>query len=227
MQRVREHWWKNRQAKEALALLHQHDRGGRSIESKLLAGLTKNGPNDFVNSLENVSAHRCFCLCHLLLNGCSVTFSFVSCQIPRNVRLMYMHAYQSLIWNEIVSRRIAAHGLNLCEGDLVYVGTMEMPIEPLDDDDGHIEMNDENDDNEQQSANSNTDQTSSNVSRFQAMVKPLTRADIDTNKYSIFDVVLPLPGHDITYPSNACAEWYEDRLKRDNLSSELLKRKQK
>lgn len=55
MQRVREHWWENRQAKEALALLQRYDRGGRSIESKLLSGLTKNGPNDYVNSLENVS----------------------------------------------------------------------------------------------------------------------------------------------------------------------------
>lgn len=148
-------------------------------------------------------------------------------QIPRNVRLMYIHAYQSLIWNEIVSRRIAAHGLNLCEGDLVYVDTVEVPTDRLDDD-VDDEMNDENDDNEQSAAGPNADdQASSAVSRFQAMVKPLTRADIDSNKYSIFDVVLPLPGHDITYPSNECAEWYEDRLKRDNLSSELLKRKQK
>lgn len=58
MQRVREHWWENRQAKEALALLQRHDRGGRSIESKLLAGLTKNGPNDYVNSLEQVRIRR-------------------------------------------------------------------------------------------------------------------------------------------------------------------------
>lgn len=55
MQHVREHWWENRQAKEALALLQRHDRGGRSIESKLLSGLAKNGPNDYVNSLESVS----------------------------------------------------------------------------------------------------------------------------------------------------------------------------
>ena len=135
---------------------------------------------------------------------------------------MYIHAYQSLIWNEIVSRRIAAHKLNLCEGDLVYVDTMQMCNDHMDDDDG-IEMADEVDDSEQLA---NADQAS-NVSRFQAMVKPLTRADIDSNKYSIFDVVLPLPGHDITYPSNECAQWYEDRLKQNNLSSELLKRKQK
>lgn len=144
---------------------------------------------------------------------------------------MYIHAYQSLIWNEIASRRIAAHGLKICEGDLVYVDTMEMCNDHLDGD--QIEMNDDddgggnNDGDEQPPANANTDQDASQVSRFQAMVKPLTQADIDSNKYSIFDVVLPLPGHDITYPSNECAQWYEDRLKRDNLSSELLKRKQK
>lgn len=65
MQRVREHWWENRQAKEALALLQRHDRGGRSIESKLLTGLSKHGANDYVNSLENVSTtHVCCLLVH-------------------------------------------------------------------------------------------------------------------------------------------------------------------
>lgn len=141
---------------------------------------------------------------------------------------MYIHAYQSLIWNEIVSRRVAAHGLNLCEGDLVYVDSTGVCDDHVDDD--AIEMNDDGDGNgdggDEQPADANADQASQ-ISRFQAMVKPLTQADIDSKKYSIFDVVLPLPGHDITYPSNECGQWYEDRLKRDNLSSELLKRKQK
>lgn len=141
---------------------------------------------------------------------------------------MYIHAYQSLIWNEIVSRRVAAHGLNLCEGDLVYVDSTGVCDDHVDDD--AIEMNDDGDGNgdggDEQPADANADQASQ-ISRFQAMVKPLTQADIDSKKYSIFDVVLPLPGHDITYPSNECGQWYEDRLKRDKLSSELLKRKQK
>lgn len=55
MQPVRENWWKNRNAQEALDLLQRHDRGGRSIEHKLLTGFVKNGPNDYKNSLENVS----------------------------------------------------------------------------------------------------------------------------------------------------------------------------
>lgn len=51
----------------------------RSIEASLLQGLVKHGPKDLVNSLQ---------------------------AIPRNTRLMYVHAYQSYVWNFMVSRRL-------------------------------------------------------------------------------------------------------------------------
>lgn len=35
------------------------------------------------------------------------------------MRLMYLHAYQSFIWNEAVSKRLKLNGLNVCIGDLV------------------------------------------------------------------------------------------------------------
>lgn len=146
-------------------------------------------------------------------------------QIPRNVRLMYIHAYQSLIWNEMASRRISKFGLRLCEGDLVFVNSENISTEILDDE--NADAGDEQNEQHDESLAPETEQPSENVSTFQAMVKPLTAADIESNKYSIFDLVLPLPGHDITYPSNECAEWYEERLKQDGLSSEKLKHKQK
>lgn len=52
MRAVREHWWKHRDAEAALKLLFKTNTG---VEAKLLAGLYKNGPNDYVNALENVS----------------------------------------------------------------------------------------------------------------------------------------------------------------------------
>jgi len=42
------------------------------------------------------------------------------CKIPRNMRMMYLHSVQSLIWNKAVSKRLREHGLRPVVGDLVF-----------------------------------------------------------------------------------------------------------
>lgn len=136
-------------------------------------------------------------------------------RIPRNVRLLYCHSYQSLIWNRVASRRLKELGYQLIPGDLVYVDktvSAELPIE-----DAPIELQDNPPEEESEE--------SSETSVFKNLVKPLTEADIASGQYTLFDVVLPLPGHDITYPANECGKWYEDMMAEDGLSSEKLKSK--
>uniref|UniRef100_A0AAR2IME7 Pseudouridylate synthase 7 homolog n=1 Tax=Pygocentrus nattereri TaxID=42514 RepID=A0AAR2IME7_PYGNA len=92
--------------------------------------------------------------------------------IPRNNRLMYIHSYQSFVWNTMVSRRVEAYGLKAVEGDLVLRGGT-----------AHV----------------------------------LTAEEAE--KQSIHDVVMPLPGFDVIYPT------HEDLLTVDNLDIDNLRHK--
>ena len=56
-------------------------------------------------------------------------------------------------------------------------------------------------------------------------VKVLTEADLD--KYSIFDVIMPLPGKDVDFPGGSLGERYREFLRRDGLDPDNFVRKQK
>lgn len=96
----------------------------------------------FIERVKVLSKHdSCFCFCrvvicclhhHVRRFACAAALQqiqhlncFLSSrpQIPRNNRLMYIHSYQSFVWNTMVSRRIQAFGLKAVAGDLVLRGS--------------------------------------------------------------------------------------------------------
>ncbi|XP_010174209.1 pseudouridylate synthase 7 homolog-like protein [Antrostomus carolinensis] len=101
--------------------------------------------------------------------------------IPHSMRIFYIHAYCSKIWNEAASYRLKIYGSKVVEGDLVF-----------------SEGNDEN------------------VS-LSDRVHVVTAPEESANKYSINQVVLPMVGHSIKYPSNKVGQWYHERLSKDDL----------
>ena len=42
-------------------------------------------------------------------------------KIPLNSKLLYLHAYQALVWNKVVSKRFAEFGHSVLIGDLVML----------------------------------------------------------------------------------------------------------
>jgi tRNA pseudouridine13 synthase len=56
-------------------------------------------------------------------------------------------------------------------------------------------------------------------------VKTLTQEDI--HNYTIFDVIMPLPGKDVAYPGGALGQKYREYLKMDGLDPDDFSRKQK
>lgn len=52
-------------------------------------------------------------------------------------------------------------------------------------------------------------------------VKSLTEEDVSTT--SIYDIVYPIPGHDVEFPKNEIADWYKEMLAKDDISLDDLK----
>jgi tRNA pseudouridine13 synthase len=138
---------------------------------------------------------------------------------------MYIHAYQSYVWNAIVSERIRKYGADKpVAGDLVFE-TDDTPGQPLDSEEP-IEDNVEDD---QEQASTTDDPPNSHKKTRKPWVPPriktLTEDELD--RYTIFDVIMPLPGTDVAYPGGPLGERYREYLRMDGLDPENWVRKQK
>ena len=92
---------------------------------------------------------------------------------------MYLHAYQSFIWNSCTTKRLQLYGYKPVVGDLVKKANNVEKCPEL-----KIAMGRNFSDQENEAAS----------------VTLLT--DKNLKEYTIEDVVLPLPGYNIIYPSN-------------------------
>nr|CAB3265321.1 pseudouridylate synthase 7 homolog [Phallusia mammillata] len=141
-----------------------------SLERSLLRGISKFGPTQLTQAL---------------------TF------LPRNTRTMYLHSYQSLVWNKVASKRIKEYGLKPVVGDLVL----------LDPTDSINEIQDED------------AEPPSKKHKFVSDVKVKVLTADDLSLYDITDVVLPLPGCQITYPVYETKNYYDTILKEDEIEN--------
>uniref|UniRef100_A0A8C4Q4J6 Pseudouridine synthase 7 n=1 Tax=Eptatretus burgeri TaxID=7764 RepID=A0A8C4Q4J6_EPTBU len=96
--------------------------------------------------------------------------------ISRNTRLMYVHSYQSLLWNRAASLRRHKFGLHAVPGDLIQRGGTVVVL-----------------------------------------------GKDDEEETSINDVVLPLPGYEVKYPTNCVGDAYRTWLAEDGLQPAQLR----
>ena len=123
--------------------------------------------------------------------------------ISRNLRLMYIHAYQSLVWNVAASERWKRFGSSVIEGDLVLVNDHTKKR-------GGITKAEDVDADGEAIVLPATDDCATNPDDVFERARALTREEAESGKYDIFDIVLPTPGYDIIYPSNEIEKFYEE-----------------
>lgn len=125
--------------------------------------------------------------------------------IPRNLRLMYVHAYQSRVWNFAVGERWLLYGDKVVAGDLVLANEHKhkgagleasAATEQLDADGDAIVLPDAGD-------------SASSADDVFLRARALSADEAASGTYSIFDIVLPLPGFDVVYPPNEMTEFYK------------------
>ena len=128
--------------------------------------------------------------------------------IPRNLRLMYVHAYQSLIWNLAASHRWKHCGSEVMIGDLVLIDEHKDKDKVIKaEEPEHTDA-----DGEVIIKPAAEDSARSADERFER-ARALSEDDIASRKYSIYDVVLPTPGFDIEYPDNSVMKsFYENAM---------------
>lgn len=122
-------------------------------------------------------------------------------QIQYGMRTMYMHAYQSMVWNKAVSERWRLYGDRVVEGDLVLVrehkGKEADNAEESVDADGEVVI---------QAEGENRSKMADEV--FER-ARVMSKDEAESGQYSIFDVVLPQPGYDVLYPRNESGKFYK------------------
>lgn len=137
---------------------------------------------------------------HLSKNPADFVGALMS--INRSMRTMYGHAYQSLVWNFVASKRWERFGAQVINGDLVLVKSKSASA---------LRTNDGGKDTEESLVWGDDSATAQNSGLVPHAV---TEDDLQDGKYSIYDVVLPSPGWDVVYPSNEIGEFYVEFMSR-------------
>ncbi|KAI9337144.1 pseudouridine synthase [Zopfochytrium polystomum] len=177
---AREHWMKNRDAAAALRMFPNQCIAERAV----LLSLSKQiPPFDYLKALQCV---------------------------PRNLRLMYVHAVQSYFWNKMASHRISLYGLRVVPGDLVALPSAA-PIRDSAAGDDDVDPD---------------DPAAVEEGRLERMIEvKLVESEEEAARWDVTDVVLPLPGHSIMYPTHEVGRLYVEEMGKYGLHPNEMKRK--
>jgi tRNA pseudouridine13 synthase len=134
------------------------------------------------------------------LSGNKKDFLGALLRINRGTRTMYVHAYQSLVWNVVASERYRRYGAKVIKGDLVLVDTQGEKAA----------LKDEVDESGEVVIHPAAHDLAVNHDDIYQRARALNAEEAESGQYSIFNVVLPTPGFDVTYPENEIGDYYKE-----------------
>nr|CUU00243.1 hypothetical transcript [Hymenolepis microstoma] len=169
--------------------------------------------------------------------------------LPRNLRQLYAHSYQSLVWNKVASRRIRELGVG--EDSKALVGDLYFPdVQCISKGLRSVDSSSELciDDSLNSTTIAVPDPEPTNEPVVDGVVKEIEEEEepeVQRNPSSLVtpatpsrvteggerpllrQVVLPLPGYEVVLPDNESGKWYSEILAEDSLKLENFKHRVK
>ena len=147
-----------------------------------------------------------------LVEGGKNDFKAAFDRLPRPMRLMYPHAYQSYIWNMAASKRIETYGYQVVVGDLVVADISSLRQRGSADD----EDTTAGDANNTDSKDISSDKNGSSSAGANIIV---VKSEEEAKAYTMSNVVMPIPGPNSLLPENDIGEYIRELLAKDGLST--------
>ena len=136
------------------------------------------------------------------------TWDLALLDIPQAHRKIWMHGYQSLVWNRMAVIRRGMATDAVLEGDLVALGVDGCGLDAWTERAARPSA-----------LQAATERTSTTKGRWDIHV--VTAAEAAAGKFSISHVVLPIPGAGVLYPQHALGEAYMKHLWQDQTHAAL------
>ncbi|PPR91576.1 hypothetical protein GOBAR_AA29111 [Gossypium barbadense] len=176
------------------------------VAERAMLQCLKKSPGNYLQALKAIPR---------TLRMIAIAIFLEACLVWEFTVYMYVHSYQSYLWNHAASVRVKKYGSReVVLGDLVY--------SKGDDAEKTEVLPPEHEDNSLEDAYDcgQLDEISGKDLPLEKnnLVKVITASDISTGNYTIEDVVLPMPGSRIIYPMNEVADVYHDMAKKDGIS---------
>jgi len=142
-------------------------------------------------------------------------------KLPRNLKTMFIHAYQSNVWNHMVSERVRKYGYKPIVGDLVLMDASDADF--AEDDQPNMEDAIVEEEQPADAAASSSDATTASAEDESSLApkkrgEPKVLTEEDLPNYTIFDVVMTVPGGSVIYPQHEFGEdAYFNFMKQDGI----------
>ena len=156
--------------------------------------------------------------------------------VPRMMRMLWLRGWQSWCWNRMCSERWRMDGERVLVGDLVIRRTEEgkkaaEEEEKMDDAEAAVEPTAAANGDAAPAVDAEAedvalDELEDDVAAdlpTTSDVHVITQDDIDQQRYALTDVVLPLPGTDIRYPTHALGAAYTAMLADEAITADMMK----